>query len=416
MEERMQDKMQTQDEINLMDILRLFIRKLKVLLIVVLIAVVVGGSVGYFKTRNENYFGTTVAFYVNPQKDENSDKESEYGVYGSYGENVMDNMVKLLSSEMFAETLMLDKNGLPDADMVDKIKASKGEAVANALQVLIDEAQVKIDEVSELKADYQKKSIETIKAKANRDNCWNILKTAGLDVGNDPKILDENKTEYDGYEDKVIESNNAITVYAAAVSAQKDASDALDNAESLTAPLVAKVIDQWRVDYSDFYAAELMRYKKFASYSYRRNSDAADANIARSFFYVDLSVSGKDAKAAEEFANNFRERIIEYVPMFIEEWMPVPNGYSSTNCQRITRTDDIHNTNAGYTTKTAIKYALILAAVSFVVACIVLVIIDRSDKRLRSVEQITEMFNLPVLGVIPNIHITKNEDTEEDKK
>ncbi len=48
-----------------------------------------------------------LTFFVNPRLDgeanESEDEESQYGVYGAYGQHVMDNMVKLLSSDIFAE-------------------------------------------------------------------------------------------------------------------------------------------------------------------------------------------------------------------------------------------------------------------------------------------------------------------------
>ena len=79
-----------------------------------------------FSTGIENvnktgtFYEVSINFYVNPQKGESAGGESEYGLY-SYKENVMDSMVKLLSSEAFAEQLILDGEGLsPDTT---KLKA-----------------------------------------------------------------------------------------------------------------------------------------------------------------------------------------------------------------------------------------------------------------------------------------------------
>ena len=36
-------------------------------------------------------------------------------------------------------------------------------------------------------------------------------------------------------------------------------------------------------------------------------------------------------------------------------------------------------------------------------ACAVIIIIDKSDKRLRDYEVITRTFNVPVLGIVPTI-------------
>ncbi len=56
------------------------------------------------------YYEAKVEFFVNPAKNsqdgEPNDMENEYGVNGSYGQAVMENMIKLLSSESFSKQLM----------------------------------------------------------------------------------------------------------------------------------------------------------------------------------------------------------------------------------------------------------------------------------------------------------------------
>ena len=413
MEDKTQEKLQLQDEISLVDILRLFIRKIGVLIIVAVIAIIAGASYGFIKTRDVNYFGTTIAFYVNPQKDENSDQESEYSIYGSYGENVMDNMVKLLSSELFAETLMLDKEGLPDANMLNKVRTSKGDAVADALAVKVETARNALHAIDSKEAELDavtdtlnEKKDEMYALQADVNNAWADLGKTGtpsrIAIADTPE-----KTTYNSIWDSY---QLAIDAYETAVEQQSIARENLLQAKKTQKAEFETALSQWRTDYSDYYAGELARFRYAASYSYKSPSDGSDSNFARSFFYIYISVTNDEA-----FANNVRSRIVEYVPLFIENIMPVPGGYLSTNCQRITRNDYIVNTNAGYARNTAIKYAILLAAISVIVACVIIVIIDRSDKRLRAVEQITEKFNLPVLGVIPNIHIEKEKNTEDNE-
>ncbi len=56
------------------------------------------------------YYEAEVEFFVNPAKvsedGEPNDTENQYGVNGSYGQAVMENMIKLLSSESFSKQLM----------------------------------------------------------------------------------------------------------------------------------------------------------------------------------------------------------------------------------------------------------------------------------------------------------------------
>lgn len=423
MEEKMQEKLQKQDEISLVDIVRLFIRKLKLILLVALCAGIVGASFGYFKTKGKYYYGTAsnVEFYVNPQKDENSDVESEYSIYGSYGENVMDNMVKLLSSELFAEKLMLDKEGLPADSVIETVRTAKGEDVANALKKKVDDARTALHDI-----DTKAKAFETAttavtvakeamyEAKSTRDNYWAVLKKSNPDLGNEPTHLEnpDNNSDITHSNEAIQAYDEAVKAYDTAVLGQKSANEAWTNAKKTSKTLTEEALKQWRIDYPS-YSQELRSNRSCITYSYRSPSDGSDSNFARSFIYVKIYVSGGDMENTRKLANSLLDKIVEYVPMFIEDIMPIPGGYLSTNCQVISRTYSIQPYNQNVAKDTAIKYALLLIAVAVVVACVVIVIVDRSDKRLRSVEQITEKFNLPVLGVIPNIHIEKEKTTTE---
>lgn len=426
MEEKMQEKLQMQDEISLVDIVRLFIRKLKVILLVALCAVIVGASFGYFKTTGTYYYGTTgnVEFYVNPQKDENSDAESEYSIYGSYGENVMDNMVKLLSSELFAEKLMLDKEGLPDDAMIASVRASKGDAVADALKVKVDNARTALHDIDVKAKAFESATLavstakETMyQAKTTRDNYWAVLKKANPDLGNEPTIIEKSNLNEDeiNSNEAIREYDNAVKAYDQSVLDQKSASEAWTSAKKLSKKLTEEALKQWRTDYSA-YVWQLKRHRASVTYSYRSPSDGSDSNFARSFIYVKIYVSGAEKEPTKDFAEDLLTKIVEYVPMFIEDIMPVPGGYLSTNCQAMSRTHAISPHNQDVAKNTAIKFAILLTAIAVVVACVIIVIVDRSDKRLRSVEQITEKFNLPVLGVIPNIHVDKEKNTTEVKE
>ena len=62
-----------------------------------------------------------------------------------------------------------------------------------------------------------------------------------------------------------------------------------------------------------------------------------------------------------------------------------------------------------------IKFAAILGILAAIVACVVVVVIDRTDNRLRDYEDIPGKFGLPVLGVIPRIEALA-EDKETEKR
>ncbi len=121
----MDENIGVQEEISLSEIFRILLKKIKLLIIVLVVGMIAGGVFGALKTYNVHYYGTTIEFYVNPSRSEDKDteQESQYGVYGAYGRQVMESMVELLESESFAETMMLDENGMPEKGISDEIDA-----------------------------------------------------------------------------------------------------------------------------------------------------------------------------------------------------------------------------------------------------------------------------------------------------
>jgi hypothetical protein len=97
------------DELSFFDVIKILWKKAKLILIIFLSSVVVGGAVGAVTAIGQDYYGTEIEFYINPsEKDDgsSSDSDSNYGVYGSYGDNVMETMIKLLKSHLFTEQLI----------------------------------------------------------------------------------------------------------------------------------------------------------------------------------------------------------------------------------------------------------------------------------------------------------------------
>ena len=401
----MDENAQAQDEISLVYIFKLLLTKIKLLLIVLLVGAFVGAGLGFLKTFNKKEYGTTIEFYVNPRLDRTSstEVESQYGVYGAYGRHVMDNMVKLLSSELFAEQLLLDEaTGLPktgdnaelDAKTAVALQAKKDAETAVAT------AESALETLNDLNTQYRTKTTEV-----------NTLWSQYRNQHPSETTLNSTPTKIPGE----IALNNAIdeqTLLKQQVEkAQEDltvAEDTAKNARKNAEDTKADALDLWRETYAN-YGEQLDLVLDSISYSYYdENTSENVSDLARSFIYVKVAVMND-----EDLAKDFYARIIKLVPEFVETNMAVPSGYDGTNCQRITRSDKITRTNGDLMMKTAIKYGLLLAAASIVVACVVLIVVDRSDKRLRNVEQITETFNIPVLGVIPTIQKEEEKPAEQ---
>ncbi|MBR1974690.1 MAG: hypothetical protein IKA20_02460 [Clostridia bacterium] len=200
---------------------------------------------------------------------------------------------------------------------------------------------------------------------------------------------------------KALGSNVILNTISSAASTAKEVAEAEKTA----------AYETW--SHTEAYKSELAKYSSAVSFSYlRADEDTEDANnLARSFIYVKISVLND-----REFANELLESVKNVVPGYVEENMAKPADYEGTNCQRITRSDEIRLTNPGYTTTEAIKYGLLFAAAALVIACVIIIIVDKSDKRLRDYEIITKKFNVPVLGVVPTIETLTEESNAKAKQ
>lgn len=438
--EQQNQNFQAEAGVSLMDIVKLLMNKIKILILVVLIGGIAGGSFAIWRTIDINYFGTKVEFYVNPERPEESAGEvgsagsggSQYGVYGAYGRHVMDNMIKLLSSDSFAEQLLLNGASLPVKQDETHVWFSEsyteevdGEErfLGDLLNEAIDAAQVPLQALSE--------------AKANLDNALAARDTAMEDYSDAEEQLNIiwreqlynkglvskptfNEAEYFDKLDKNSEVTHLVTEqyneYIRCQSAVTKRTMEVNNFESIwkskrkaANESVEIALEYWRQ--SPVYVAQLNFFKNSISYSYLDGKeDSEDANnLARSFIYVDISICDGDVESGMAIANMLLQRIKKVVPQYVETNMTVPDGYKGTNCQRITRTDNVTLINPNYTTQQAIKFALLFAVAAFIFASIVIIFLDRADQRLRDTEIITNKFNVPLLGVVPTIDELKAE-------
>lgn len=471
----MNENMRAQDEISLAELFKALLRKIKVLVLALLIGVIVGASLGVVQTINVKYYGTKIDFYVNPKKDSTTTTEnnSQYGVYGAYGLPVMDNMVTLLNSELFAERLTLNKDGLP-LDKNDKALANNG-ALKVAIQTAQDakkaaqDAQDKValveKEVEKTQEELTKLNEELANLNTQKNNIQDKLTRAEnsrksyenklilmwqsfpLDketYGNELPVTDKNgvpisqedRDDYKkAYDDYKAANQNCIDLgkdleekgdWATNKEIERDGKkqELLNKKESLAVEkeeslkLLAEAqekteeaVAKWRE--MPGYAAMVATNRECVSFSYYNEDERPEdlEDLARSFIYVKISVLND-----KDLANELYQKVLEIMPIFVEENMAIPSGYSGTKCRRITRDDGVKQTNVGYTVSTAVKYGLITGAAFFVIACVAVILLDRSDKRLRNYEQTMSAFNVPVLGVIPTIEKDEEIDDTNDKK
>lgn len=411
-ESLMEEKFQADEGLSLLDILKLLLSKIKLLILVVLIGAIAGGAFAIWRTVDINYYGTTIEFYVNPEKPKDSvssEGGSQYGVYGAYGRHVMDNMIKLLESESFTEKLILNNAPLPEKGKW--VNLDKEKEVALDLDNKINKAdkEIQIYNVLNKTAKTERLEAETLLITLREE--WDKAV-----VNTDYSKYSYNDLVYEkAFTDPNFDKPDTLTAaYNSYDTARKEANLAETLArekQALVEELTETALEAWRE--TSRYKQALAKYEGTVSYSYLESgADLDDANnLARSFIYVNINVLND-----QDFANDMLGYVKNVLPVYVEANMAVPDGYSGTNCQRITRDDGIHQTDPGYTRNQAIKYALLAAAVALVVACVVIIIIDRSDKRLRDYEIITKKFDLPVLGVVPTIESIAAPNGKDKKK
>lgn len=389
----MEENIRTQEEISLGEIFKILWQKVKVLIFALLIGVIVGGSVGVLATMNEKYYGTTVEFYVNPKKDESViSNESQYGVYGAYGRHVMDNMTKLLASESFAEQLLLDDDGLPTKFLSDENRAEIDKKIAEAgTPIATKKSAVKTaEDAREATAAAQVAYNEKVK---DWESELKVLTAGGASITE----IEVAREQCLGEASSALKS--AQDAEELAVLAETKAIEACNDA-------VEAVRALWRE--TEIYEELIITVTESINYRYYDETETDVDDLARSFIYVKISVLND-----EKLANDLFDQLLIMLPRYVEKNMAIPSGYIGTNCQRITRLNEVEQTNSGHMLKTSIKYALLFGAMAFVIACVVVIVVDRSNTRLRNYEATMEKFNVPVLGVIPTI--IESGKTEESK-
>ncbi len=425
-----QQEVQVEEGVNLIGIFKLLLSKIKLLILVVLIGGVLGASLAVWQTVDINHYGTKVEFYINPEtaKDGTEANNSQYGVYGAYGRHVMDNMIKLLNSESFTEQMMLNGRALPDkTDSENFPGVAENEELCTEIVAAeewlekFNAAKESLEQLVEERADNAKK---LKKEREELDRQWaglyNIKKVNSSSFNEQEytttiSVID---AEHDDYQ-KVKATQEVYKLWSETRDAVDQQDDEIELQQEAILPLqeeterlVEVALETWRE--TEEYQEALEKHNEAVSFTYLQGEEVVDNtnNFARSFIYVEIFVLNDRG-----FAEKVFETVKTVVPEYVETNMTVPAGYVGTNCKRITRMDGIRLTNPGYTTNQAVKYGLLAGFAGLIIACIVVIFIDKMDKRLRDTSIITKQFDIPLLGTIPSIEeIKKDANVENTNK
>ena len=402
------------EELSLLGLLKILLSKIKILILVLLCGGLLGGAIGFATSYNVYYWGTNMEFYVNPVRPEKDDDAnltsgSTYGVYGAYGKHVMDNIIRLLNSESFGELLILNGEVLPETGKwVDPLNEKE---VALGLDDKIIEADAVYKVALEKQNDYLALNTEKTDAYNIYNAAMKKLNPIWLKHFNNDEVANSsfNEDEYlrlknvlnDDYLNEAYnEMKVAENIYNDKKEAAAGAKEIYLAAAKISEAKIKDALTAWRKTKS--YQEQLSFILDSVEFSYVQDKkDLENAvDLARSFIYVELSVLGEDSQA---FAEDLLTCVQAELPKYVCEKMIIPDGYASTSCTQITTVSDISLMNEGYILKQSIKFALLLAAIAVVVACVVVIFLDRLDKRVRDYDAVARQLNIPLLGVIPSI-------------
>lgn len=355
------------DGIRLVDVIKLFWKKILWILIALAIGVAAGAGYGYIKSVNNKTYGSTLLFYVNPEKEGQINQQ----IYGVYGSTPIAEMIGQLDSGLFAEYIFLDENGLPATGINADIdaKVASAEPIVISKKALTQAKEAKLDELEEAVDEYNY-STKFTKISVNKDGVPTKKVEDTIDKKIDTeKLTPEEQAERQAEIDAAVaaaQSIDALTAQAKALIKQEK--DAVQYAQKFAQEAIAA----WRL--TNDYAKCVQMVK--ASTTYKRGTSQTTANSKTetvdntSFITVTIQCSN------QAFAKILREKLVEKLPEYVEDNMYVPDGFDGTNCALMSRVDDIVDLNAGNLFSTLVKNAILFGFAAAAVACVVVLVLN----------------------------------------
>lgn len=140
----MDNEIRVEDEISLADIFGCLLLKIRLIIVLFLVGILLGGTFGFLTSYNVVYYGTEMSFFVSPEKENNEGEDDgdndKNVIYGTYGDTIIDTMIKYLGTEKAAEEYVSDmefeglpKKPDPNDDSLDLVEYTKQVKAYNEL-------------------------------------------------------------------------------------------------------------------------------------------------------------------------------------------------------------------------------------------------------------------------------------------
>ena len=266
------------------------------------------------------FYEAEMSFYVHPIAEDNSaDLESQYGVY-EYPQSVVDNMTNLLETNFFAETLLLNENGLPTEERLSRIKDTELEALTQTAKIAVDKYKEHCIIFQTALFDYEEARITEKQTQERLDELWAQARLSNPDlpykpIGGVSTEIDDTIVALEQAKDNVLQCNQRYYALSNECEILLDEANQERNV----------ALEKWRaVDTA--YSADIERISRSTDFFSNENS----------FIGVQISVFND-----EEYAKELRLLLMETIPRYVEQNMYLPPDYKRTECVRISRTDEI---------------------------------------------------------------------------
>lgn len=369
----MKDNVHSHDnELDLLDLLKMLLSKMKIILCVALAAAILGAAFGAgFTLIGRHEFGTVVEFYITPNAPDS-------------------HVLHLLSSERFAEKLMLDANGLPENASGEEYDAAitakhKANIAAEALALAKQASKNAPRELASVQKTYEEKQ----KAYEDVYNLLSIYQSASDEIAKQPEHIEKMKAYEQAVELAKAEKEIAERKYYEASQKSLQANHNLDAAkEAYTAAkkeaddLAENILKEWREESQNKKKISLIN--ESLKYEYIEDSSSSskgnEQSTNRQFLVVSIAVE-KD----EELAKRLLQNICDKLPAFVEENTDSTDLDEETDCILISTAAEIENLGKNSLLKEVIRYTLIFTVAALAVTCIIVIWIGikQNDKKVK---------------------------------
>ena len=351
----MDEKNNQTREVSVLDVFKSLKKKIKLVALITVIALILGAAGGAALTIISNAtYGTEAQFYI-------------------YSEESNSYILSLLRSDRFAETLLLDENGLPAADK-DTDLYKEVLALQDAVGKKEDDILLKQEELNT----YPDKLSAALKASQDAQSRYNeafeqlaLYQDPTKETANAEKVkeLDEKLKAAEGTR------NTAETEYTTLLAESQEKKreieklhKELNDAKDAENKKRDEALAGFRADKNNL--LEIEKIKKSVTFNYASNTNDKESE-SKALLKVNIAV-----KFDKAFAEKLLTGINKNLPSFVEDSVTAKDGERETECVFISVFGSAESVNYKNPVVNAVKYALIAAVGAFALSSFCVVIAD----------------------------------------